>query len=423
MEDAGDILFQYLKNILFDPSCSAISLDDLPPEFQKLGEGLQFLEECVKEYRTFARSLAKGDLSVVPPRAENVLAAPIKELQGSLRHLAWQTGQIAKGDYGQKVDFMGEFSESFNMMTGQLRERTDALIKQKEITEQKNAELKSSLDLVLALTNYTHNMIFVLAASKKHRLFVNRPAEWFIKSRPHAAETILKKLTADSKTHFKGSRTWDMEIGLKDSSDDPEKTYYRVESFCVNWENELAVVHIMIDETESRRRENLMYRLAYLDPLTGLNNRLYAQEQMERWVRDGVPFTMSYIDMDYLKYCNDTYGHQAGNDYIIETTGALRKLGGEVCRIGGDEFLVLIPGEDCSAPDTKLNELRKLLKDGTENSCPAFPRSFSYATVCIPAHPPHTLGEYIQEADMKMYVYKRRCRAPLNDTQYRDDRT
>lgn len=422
MESASDILFEYLKNILFNPSCAHIRPEELPPEFRRLGEGLQFLEECVKEHRTFARSLAKGDLSVAPPRAENVLAAPIKELQGSLRHLAWQTGQIAKGDYGQKVDFMGEFSDSFNMMTKQLRERTDALIEQKKTMEQKNAELKSSLALVLALTNYTHNMIFVLASHGKRSIFANQPAEWFIKSRPHAAETMLGKLAEGSGENFQGSRTWDMEVCLTGQCNDHEMTYYGVESFCFNWENELAVVHIVIDETERRQRENFMHRLAYLDPLTGLNNRRFAEEQMSSWIRDGIPFTMSFIDMDYLKYCNDKHGHQVGNDYIIETTRALNSLGGKVCRIGGDEFLILVQDGDRSIQDSKLNELRNLLKKSKNLQGIIYPKSFSYATVSVPSHPEHSLNEFIQEADMKMYVYKRRFRLPLKDLLYRDNR-
>ena len=91
MQKTEDVLFQYLKDILYHPDQASLDIKALPPEFLKLGEGMCFLADCVREARTFATAMAKGDLSQQPPGAENVLAAPIKDLQNSLRHLAWQT--------------------------------------------------------------------------------------------------------------------------------------------------------------------------------------------------------------------------------------------------------------------------------------------------------------------------------------------
>ncbi len=128
MDQASEVLFQYLKDVLYAPERANLDVDALPPELWQLGRGIRFLGHCVLEQRTFLRALAKGDLAVEPPSAQNVLAAPAKELQGSLRHLTWQTQQVAKGDYNQKVDFMGEFSSAFNTMTDQLNQRTAMLV-------------------------------------------------------------------------------------------------------------------------------------------------------------------------------------------------------------------------------------------------------------------------------------------------------
>jgi diguanylate cyclase (GGDEF)-like protein/PAS domain S-box-containing protein len=71
----------------------------------------------------FILPLSRGVLSIEPPKARNILASPFKELHSQLRTLVWQVQQIAKGDYKQHVDFMGEFSDAFNSMVNALEEK------------------------------------------------------------------------------------------------------------------------------------------------------------------------------------------------------------------------------------------------------------------------------------------------------------
>jgi len=86
--------------------------------------------ELLNDSRTFVNALAAGDLEVAPPR--NQIVSPYKQLQASLQHLAWQTQQIAGGDYRQRVHFMGEFSKSFNSMVEALaeKERIEAVLRE-----------------------------------------------------------------------------------------------------------------------------------------------------------------------------------------------------------------------------------------------------------------------------------------------------
>ena len=70
----------------------------------------------------FIGSLAQGDLDIDPP-ARNCLCSPYKQLHANLRHLVWQTQQVAKGDLSQRVDFLGGFAEAFNSMIRSLREK------------------------------------------------------------------------------------------------------------------------------------------------------------------------------------------------------------------------------------------------------------------------------------------------------------
>ncbi len=95
--------------------------------------------------------------------------------------------------------------------------------------------------------------------------------------------------------------------------------------------------------------ENLK-NMAEHDGLTGLYNRSYFQQELERVVErvrraDGICCALLYIDLDNFKYVNDTLGHTAGDRLIIEIAGILNKRARKsdlIARIGGDEFSVLL---------------------------------------------------------------------------------
>jgi hypothetical protein len=84
----------------------------------------------MEEIHQFILPLAHGELSEIKFSPKNFLASPFKELHSRLRNLTWQTKQVASGDYGQRIDFMGEFSEAFNAMVVAL-EHNERLLKQK----------------------------------------------------------------------------------------------------------------------------------------------------------------------------------------------------------------------------------------------------------------------------------------------------
>jgi diguanylate cyclase (GGDEF)-like protein len=86
------------------------------------------------------------------------------------------------------------------------------------------------------------------------------------------------------------------------------------------------------------------------DALTGLYNRRYLDERLERDLirakRYGFPISLAMIDLDHFKHVNDTYGHRAG-DEVLKALGALlqstSREGDIPCRYGGEEFVVVLP--------------------------------------------------------------------------------
>ena len=92
---------------------------------------LQALLRDLASIRAFILGLSRGDLSQPLPM-KGFLSGVLKMLQANLKHLTWQTTMIAKGDFTQRVDFMGEFADAFNDMVRQLESARKALVESEE---------------------------------------------------------------------------------------------------------------------------------------------------------------------------------------------------------------------------------------------------------------------------------------------------
>jgi two-component system cell cycle response regulator len=110
--------------------------------------------------------------------------------------------------------------------------------------------------------------------------------------------------------------------------------------------------------------------LALVDPLTRLNNRRYLESQLASLVeaakRERKPLAMMVFDIDHFKKVNDTYGHDAGDDVLKAFADRLRAIvrGGDVlCRMGGEEFLILMPNVDSSLATRIAERARKAIEE------------------------------------------------------------
>ncbi|KYZ78016.1 hypothetical protein AXX12_00275 [Anaerosporomusa subterranea] len=156
-----------------------------------------------------------------------------------------------------------------------------------------------------------------------------------------------------------------------------------------------------------------MWRMAYYDSLTGLPNRAYLQErlarELEKASRGEATGTVLFIDLDDLKMINDTLGHSCGDSVIVKAGACILAAAGEhsvVARIGGDEFIVLLPNEsDQTKAGCLADNMVKLLSRDYEIGDSRIHMSASIGIALYPSDG-GTVEDIFKNADLAMYAAK-----------------
>ena len=127
-----------------------------------------------------------------------------------------------------------------------------------------------------------------------------------------------------------------------------------------------GAVMVLHDVTETMAMAERMARLAQYDPLTDLPNRVLLQDRAQHALavarRDGKGLAVMYLDLDGFKQVNDTLGHDVGDQLLVQFARRLvatMRQSDTVCRQGGDEFVVLLPG--LATPGQISTVVRKVL--------------------------------------------------------------
>ena len=119
------------------PAPIRLSPDTPPGETRQLAAAVNRFLEQHRIAADAMSTIACGDVDREIPKCRLHICQSLKNLQANLRHLTWKTQQVADGDYAQRVDFMGEFSESFNRMV-------ETLAKNREELQRQNQELQTA---------------------------------------------------------------------------------------------------------------------------------------------------------------------------------------------------------------------------------------------------------------------------------------
>jgi diguanylate cyclase (GGDEF)-like protein/PAS domain S-box-containing protein len=181
------------------------------------------------------------------------------------------------------------------------------------------------------------------------------------------AQFLRRLLGADP---LKGGRRFTTTVTAKRANGDAFPLSVNLSELRVD--DRLLFIAIVEDVSERQAMVQHLKHLAEHDSLTGLYNRQYFMEELERVVnraarkRSGVQYGLLYIDLDNFKFVNDTLGHIAGDKVLVEVTSLLRKRlrkSDLLARLGGDEFAVLLYEVDMPQAEQAAEFYRQQLSE------------------------------------------------------------
>jgi len=176
-------------------------------------------------------------------------------------------------------------------------------------------------------------------------------------------------------------------------------------------------IRIYIDVSEKKHMEEQLIKLARFDSLTGCYNRGYALELLDRHLklsqRNKSSILLAFLDIDGFKAINDTFGHDEGDKVLKEVTGLFKSILREIdiiCRMGGDEFLLIFPDSSLKEVSLIINRLQKNLSQLNKTIKKDYSIKFSIGFSEYLPDKPKTLNELIRIADQRMYEEKKKKR-------------
>lgn len=163
---------------------------------------------------------------------------------------------------------------------------------------------------------------------------------------------------------------------------------------------------VAIDTTERKRSQEQILRLSYHDQLTGLYNRRFYEEELRRLdVKRNLPIALIMADVNGLKITNDAFGHQEGDKLLRMIANIFRtkcRSDEIVSRIGGDEFVILLPKTDAKEACRLIDRIMEAVtKEAEKNGTVSM--SIGYA---VKSNSEESMDDVFKNAEDDMYRHK-----------------
>lgn len=202
------------------------------------------------------------------------------------------------------------------------------------------------------------------------------------------------------------------------SSDEEESRCW--ESGCVDFVvkpvNACTLRNRVKSHINHKLRNDLLEKLIYVDKLTGAYNRHYLDDYLPRLVRDGLrnvtPLSLVIFDVDHFKLFNDMYGHIDGDSCLWKVSktinDALLRPMDKLVRIGGEEFLVILPNTDVDGAKAVTERLLRTVYDlNIPHAASEYERVTLSAGLAVKHADDNKTIDYVMlEADKNLYVAK-----------------
>lgn len=269
---------------------------------------------------------------------------------------------------------------------------------------QKNS-IASSFQSLEAVLDNVGSSIYVRCMKTDEMLFANRSLK------KHFAKELQKNILKDL---FEANIPPRSHSGNYEIYYEEKDRWYELYYTRIKWVDGRQVSLCAIYEiTEKKIYQKRIEQQAYTDFLTGLYNRLCCERDLvsyvERAKKTNKKGMLMYLDLDDFKKINDGLGHQYGDVLLQDISAAIKNIDGiqnSCYRMGGDEFVIIVPPENYEKLDSILEEIRRVfatpwyLKDG-DYYC-----TMSMGTVEFPSAG-DTVEELIRKSDIAMYEAKK----------------
>ena len=174
--------------------------------------------------------------------------------------------------------------------------------------------------------------------------------------------------------------------------------------------NPSRILFSLKDISDVKKYQIKLERLASTDPLTKLYNRRYFNEVshtlIDQSLKTGASLSLMIIDIDNFKTINDTYGHQAGDEILIALAKKLKKCVRKndiIARIGGDEFIILLPN---ATQSNSIKIAENIRKEVATIDLSHYNISFTISLGLATLQKGDTLDLLLKRADKMLYLSK-----------------
>jgi diguanylate cyclase (GGDEF)-like protein/PAS domain S-box-containing protein len=332
-------------------------------------------------------------------------------------HLSYRINSDAKGE-------VGELASTFNHLAEHLSETKLALTKEHDALERETRFMQALLDgidaVVMEARPPGYQFTFV---SREAQNLMGYPVSDWLKSgfwEEHVYPDDKNWLEETIAVHTKKGESFTVDFRMTHRQGH-ELWVRAINSVELDEENNPIMRGLILDITEQKTAEDRIVYLAEHDSLTGLINRRRFQKELERAISFSQRYQQQgailFIDLDQFKYVNDTYGHQYGDEYLLDVSRRLSQVLRRtdiLGRLGGDEFGVVIPR--CSfeeAHTVGMALLGALAQGNLEHGGKVVPVSASIGIALFPSQSA-VPSDLLAKADAAMYTAKRKGRGQVH---------
>jgi diguanylate cyclase (GGDEF)-like protein len=250
-------------------------------------------------------------------------------------------------------------------------------------------------------------MIYIIDAETKELVYCKEKNYniYYDSGFSESSRYIIERLNEKSIVMKERNFDWDLFSEI-------DNKWYTVNSMIMAWTSyEEVYFHMLFDISEQKVRQEQLEIAILKDPKTGIYNTNYAIELITSLFEHEDRFCVCFLDLDGLKYVNDTFGHSLGDKLIkmfIEVVLGEIRTNDSFCRIGGDEFLLITPNSEEHMALRIINRIQDAVDQKNAADTEKFEISFSYGIECSKDVTELTPKRIIDDADKKMYEQKRR---------------